>query len=105
MNELTLLITVVILIFTMIINYKSNKLMRKAHQMSKTQEEARIQIEANTVVLLKIQTETGTLLTKIEELLAIINGGNIPVTPELEAAINALEAQVTVVDELVPDTP
>jgi len=68
-----------------------------------TQEELRIQIEALTTQVAKIATETQTLLTRIEELLAIINAGTV--TPELQAAVDALVAQVAIVDELVPDAP
>ena len=66
-------------------------------------EELRIQIEALTAQVAKIATETQTLLTRIEELLAIINTGTV--TPELQAAVDALVAQVAIVDELVPDLP
>lgn len=52
----------------------------------------------------KISAESRGLLTKIEELLAVIAaGGNV--SPELQAAVDALQAQVDVLDALVPDAP
>lgn len=67
-----------------------------------TQKEVADQLKDVTAKLSKIGTETGTLLTKIEELKAVIEaGGNV--TPELQAAVDALAAQAQVVDDLVPD--
>ena len=103
MNELILLITLIIALYQIAINHKLNKLNRKVVKIMGTQEELRIQIEALTTQVAKIATETQTLLTRIEELLAIINAGTV--TPELQAAVDALVAQVAIVDELVPDAP
>ena len=63
------------------------------------------QINDVTTELAKVQTETTTLLTKIDDLNAIIASGNFPVPPELQAAADALTAQAKVVDDLVPDAP
>lgn len=50
----------------------------------------------------KIGTETAGLLVKVEELTAQLQAaGNL--TPEVEAALAAVKAQVQVVDEMVPD--
>lgn len=52
----------------------------------------------------KVGAETRTLLTKVQELTdAVNNAGNT--TPEVDAALQALQAQVAVVDDLVPDAP
>jgi phage shock protein A len=69
-----------------------------------SQAELTTKVNELTAKVTKVSTETRTLLTKIEELLAVIAaGGNA--TPELEAAIAVLEAQVDIVDALVPDSP
>jgi len=52
----------------------------------------------------KVGTETRSLLTRITELLAVIAAGG-DATPELTAAVAALQAQVQVVDDLVADAP
>lgn len=69
-----------------------------------TQQEVVKQVEAVTTELKKIGTETRTLLTKVEELQAIIDAGPA-VSPELQAAVDALTAQAKVVDDLVADSP
>jgi hypothetical protein len=71
-----------------------------------TQAELTTQLAATTAKVTKIGTETRTLLDKITALQTAID--NMPagtVTPELQAAADALDAQVTVVDDLVPDAP
>lgn len=69
-----------------------------------TQAELTEQVRTLTAKVQKVGTETRTLLTRIEELLAVIaNGGQV--TPELQAAVDDLQIQVNVVDELVPDAP
>lgn len=62
------------------------------------------QVNALTGKVTKIGTETRTLLTKIDDLTAVIAGGG-SVSPELQAAVDALKAQVDIVDALVPDAP
>lgn len=50
----------------------------------------------------KIGTETRTLLTKIDELTtAVTESGDV--SPEVQAALETLQAQVETVDQLVPD--
>lgn len=67
-----------------------------------TQQDAAAQLTAVNEKLTKIGTETSGLLTKIEELKAAVAAG-AAVTPELQAAIDAVAAQAEVVDGLVPD--
>jgi len=67
-----------------------------------TQAELAVQVTALTDQVGKIGAETRTLLTRVEELLAVIAAGG-EVTPELQAAVDGLKAQVQVVDDLVPD--
>jgi hypothetical protein len=68
-----------------------------------TQAEVVIQLQAVTQQVVKIGAETSALLVKIDELLAQL--ANVPATPELTAALDALKAQAQVVDDLVPDSP
>lgn len=68
-----------------------------------TQAELVAQVKSINDKLVKIGTETSTLLTKITDLTTIITNG--PVTPELQAAVDALTTQAQVVDDLVPDAP
>ena len=73
-------------------------------QMDMTQ--ATAQITALTVTVGKIKTETSSLLQKIADLTAVIDAGGVgTTTPEFDAALSALQAQVAVVDALVPDEP
>lgn len=65
---------------------------------------------AATNKITKIGTETDSLLVKIKELEDVINAGTV--TPELQAAfdavkeqVTALEAAATVADDKVPDGP
>lgn len=69
-----------------------------------TQEELAADIANVTAQVTKIGTETSTLLQKVTDLQTIIDsqGG---VSPQLQAAVDALKAQVQVVDNLVPDAP
>ena len=65
-----------------------------------TQDELIAQVKADTEQVVKIGTETRTLLDKIKELLDLL--ANQTLKPEVEAAVSELSAQVAVVDELVP---
>lgn len=69
-----------------------------------TQEEVVQQLNAAKAQAEKIGGETRTLLTRIEDLLAqLANAANV--TPELQAAADAVTEQLAVVDDLVPDAP
>lgn len=69
-----------------------------------TQAEIVVQLNATSAKLDKIGTETQSLLTKIQELLAII--ANLPdASPELVAAADALRIKADTVDALVEDLP
>jgi len=69
-----------------------------------TQTELTAQLTEIAVKVEKVGVETRTLLTKIEALQdALENQGNV--TPELQAAADALAVQVEIVDNLVPDEP
>lgn len=69
-----------------------------------TQAELASSLQSVTAKVDKIGGETRTLLQKIDDLTtAVQNAGNT--TPEVDAALAALQAQVDVVDNLVPDAP
>ncbi len=68
-----------------------------------TQTELVAQLTAVNDQLKKIGTETAGLLAKIDELKAVIAAGTV--SPELQAAVDALTAQAKVVDDLVADAP
>ena len=69
-----------------------------------TQAELATRLDAVTAEVTKIGTETQSLLTKIDDLTAAMEtAGNT--TPEVDAALDALQAQAGVVDALVTDLP
>jgi hypothetical protein len=73
-----------------------------------TPEEAVASLNATNETLVKIGTETDSLLQKIADLeaalAAAIEAGRT-ITPELEAAVAAVSTQANAVDALVPDAP
>lgn len=68
-----------------------------------TNAELQADLEAVTAQVAKIGTETSATLQKVTDLEAALaaSGGT---TPEVDAAMAALKAQVKLVDDLVPDT-
>lgn len=76
----------------------------KIDTLMATQAELAQQLTTITDQVHKIGVETQSLLQKVADLeTALGNQGNV--TPELQAAFDALKAQVQSVDDLVPDTP
>lgn len=68
------------------------------------QTELATQLAEITTTVNRIGEETKTTLTKVTELeTALANQDNV--TAEVQAAFDALKAQVTVVDELIPNAP
>ena len=79
-----------------------NKLILEVLKIMTTQAELATEMAAVQAQLVKIGEETSSLLLNIIELTALVEaGGNI--TPELQAAVDAVKAQAQVVDDLVPD--
>ena len=77
-------------------------ILAKVEAIMSTQVELAAELSNVTAHVAKIGTETQTLLGKIAELAAAIaTAGNT--TPEVDAALAALQEQVIVVDDLVPD--
>lgn len=73
-------------------------------QIMTTQTELAAALSTATEKITKIGAETSALLAKIADLTDAIAGANLT-TPEVDAALAALQAQVDVVDALVPDAP
>lgn len=67
-----------------------------------TQKELADQLTALTGQVQKIGTETAALEQKVNDLESALNAGG-DVSPEVQTALDALKAQVQVVDDLVPD--
>ena len=83
-------------------NEKLNLIILKLNQVMSTQAEIAAGLNAATLQLKKIGTESAATLQKVADLQAALN--NQPgVTPELQSAFDALKTQVQVVDDLVPD--
>jgi chromosome segregation ATPase len=75
--------------------------------MAMTQQEATAALTKTNETLVKISNETDSLLREIDKLNkaledAIAAGNQI--TPELQAAIAAVDTRANAIDELVPDT-
>lgn len=84
---------------------KMDLLNRKVDDVMATVNELTAELNAVKDQVVKIGTETRTLLTKIDDLTAIITSGNVPVPPDVQAALDDLKAQAKVVDDLVVDAP
>lgn len=92
-----------ILVHLLRIERKLDLLLTETIHIMATQKELAAAIDAANEKLKKIGTETTTLLGKIDDLQKQIASN--PVSPELQAAVDALVAQAQVVDDLVPDAP
>jgi len=75
--------------------------------MPMTQAEATEALTKTNETLVKVSNETDALLREIDRLKqaldAAIAAGN-QITPELQAAVEAVDARANAIDELVPDT-
>lgn len=78
-----------------------NHLSRKVDRIMATQAQIAAELTTLKDQLVKVGNETTTLIQKVADLEAAIANG--PVTPELQAAFDAVKAQVQAVDDLVPD--
>jgi hypothetical protein len=73
-----------------------------------TNEEALALVNKTNETLVKVSNETDALLREIENLkqqLANAGGTGGTITPELEAAIKAVDTRASSIDELVADVP
>lgn len=73
--------------------------------MALTQAEATAALTATNETLAKVSTETDALLKEITRLTEALENAGGSVTPELEAAIAAVDTRAKAIDELVADVP
>lgn len=88
--------------------YLTARLNRNMETIMTTQAELVTKVTALTEQVTKIGLETSNLqdsVAALQEQLAAAGGAGGTITPELQAAVDALAAQVQLVDDLVPDTP
>ena len=83
--------------------YQVYLLERTVIKIMATQAELASQVTALTNQVAKVGTEIATLQQRIADLEVIIS--TAPVSTELQAAFDALKAQVQVVDDANPDAP
>ena len=68
-----------------------------------TQAELAAKLDVVTAQITKIGTETTLLLANIATLTAALEASGAT-TPEVDSALEALQAQASIVDDLVPDS-
>ena len=76
--------------------------------MAMTSDEAVTALNKTNETLVKVSNETDALLreiTNLEEELANAGGVGVTITPELEAAIKAVDTRANSIDALVEDVP
>lgn len=83
--------------------HQLDRIEREVKGIMATQQELVVGLNEVKATLVKIGTETTSLLKKIDDLQAVIT--NNPVSPEVQAAFDAVKAQAGIVDDLVPDLP
>lgn len=71
--------------------------------MAMTQAEAVTKLNQTNETLVKVSNETDALLREIDKLNQALANADGSVTPELEAAIHAVDTRAHAIDELVPD--
>lgn len=83
---------------------KINELNNQLKTIMSTQSEMAAEMATITAQVAKIGEESKATLQKVADLEAAL-GNQTGVTPALQSAFDALKAQVTVVDDLIPDVP
>lgn len=76
---------------------------RKADRIIMTQDELVVQLKADSAKIIKIGTETRSLLDKVQALLDQIANGEVK--QEVTDAAADVQSQLNIVDDLVPDAP
>jgi len=79
-----------------------NHITKKTLKIMAKQSELAQELAAITAQIAKIGTEVTATLQKVADLEAALANQDA-VSPELQAAFDALKTQVTVVDDLIPD--
>lgn len=77
----------------------------KVIQIMTTQTEAAAQLQTVVTTLAKVKEESTALLVEIATLKDLAANAAQTVSPELQAAIDAVAAAAGAIDALVPDTP
>jgi hypothetical protein len=88
--------------------YQTKNKQRNIKIMAMTQQQALDQVNKTNETLVKVSNETDALLREIEQLktaLANAGGPGGKITPELEAAIKAVDTRANAIDGLVGDVP
>ena len=88
----------------MLIVFNEAKLFRLLEKIMTTQAELAATLATVSTQVAKIGTETQGLIDKVAALEAALASAG-EVSAEVQAAVDALKAQVQVVDELVADAP
>ena len=76
--------------------------------MAMTQQQATDALVKTNETLVKVSNETDSLLKEIDDLkkaLADAGGPGGTITPELAAAVAAVDTRANAIDQLVPDVP
>ena len=83
---------------------KANQINRKINKMAESQIQLADDLNKLSDQIKKIGTETSATLQKVSDLeAALASAGNV--TPEVQAALDALKVQAQATDDLVPDAP
>ena len=82
---------------------KFDKIFTFLEKVMATQAELAAELRMVKDNVAKLGTETQGLIDKVNELTAMVENG--PITAELREAVDAVKAQVKIVDDLVPDAP
>jgi uncharacterized protein (DUF2344 family) len=80
-----------------------SKLQKTIEKIDMTQDELVQQLKDDSAKIIKIGTETRSLLTKVQELLDQIAAGTVK--QEVTDAAADVQTQLGIVDDLVPDAP
>jgi hypothetical protein len=98
----TIIAAVVSAIGVVVLIGDNTEIILNLNRIMKTQAELAVELQAVTDRVAKVGAEVVKTLDKVSDLeTALSEAGSI--TPEVEAAFEALKAQVVVVDDLIPD--
>lgn len=88
--------------------YNSTLILQNQKRILMNQAELAAELAVVTTQVAKIGEESKVTIAKVAELQAAVDAANAAgntVAPEVVAALDALKAQVNVVDALIPDAP
>lgn len=70
-----------------------------------TEQDILAAVAAADAKVTKIAAETRTLISKVADLTSALAGAGTPLSPAVDAALNALNEHLQATDDLVADTP